>query len=102
MSVYYSVNGFVAVEPPETRSMKTEVVKGFRTPSQDTYLAPLKVVFLSEKYLPGMIIYVPGANMKQEWAKEEFVVDGKKVIFVPEALVKIVEQPADLDVTTRT
>jgi len=82
-----SINNKIACTPFEVKSAKTKVVNGFGTVENRDGLAALKVVFNSlitaGPLEPGDTVYVR-ADGFLTYGKDEFEVDGKKFILVPE------------------
>lgn len=90
-----TINGKIACCPVD-RDFKPELktTGGFGTMKQTLELIQLTVLLDSESnYLKGDFIYVNGAILdRSPWAKEVLILDGVKLILVPETDVIIVKK----------
>lgn len=80
-----TVGKLIAVEPPESRSLKTEVRSGVAIVQQQAKLLKLVVVLDSSDgaYKAGDFIYLKGSFVKSPFAAETYEEDDKKFILCP-------------------
>lgn len=101
MSSRFAVpNKQVAVEPFPA-APKAEVQGGVLRPMNQAAVTPLRIVFPSEGFQVGHIVYVRSKlPHTTTYAKEIFEVSGKQFILLPETDVLLVERPESSDATS--
>jgi hypothetical protein len=81
----------IACEPFQDEVVKVDSANGFAKAAQKVKLQSLKVVYGTEKYPAGTIIYVRGDCYTEPWAKQKYKLgdDQPEVILVPPERVMI-------------
>ncbi len=90
---YEVLNDKVACEPFKTNAVeKNDSGRGFVTVKQKTTLTPLKVIFGTPNIPIGTIIYVRGDLCVDPAAKQEYEVEGQRVVFIPINEIKLIKR----------
>ncbi len=88
-----AMNDHIACEP--FKNDLTDAVKkgtGFNTMKGLTTLTPLFVVFGNKDILAGQTVYVRADLAKEPASKQEFEVEGRKIVFIPLREVRLVKR----------
>lgn len=88
-----TVNSRVACEPlPQGYTTVRTEMHGRISLLKNKGLVPLQVIFSSDKYAPGDVVYVRGDVTHHPWSKEVYEVDDVKFVLVPEEFVVMVDK----------
>lgn len=86
-----SVNKLVALTPFENKGVEKTTRNGFTTAKNKGSLTALTVVFNSGSFYYGTTVYVRSSLAFEQVGAEEFELDGKKFILVPEDRILLVK-----------